>query len=661
MSARRTRRSFSLAAAVLLPLLFTLLAAAAPPSDFVPFPAYDVFTPSGPLQGLNIQLAARTGGSDQIVAITHAGDDRLFLTIRDGRIKIFADGEVRPQVFLDIRNQVGTGGEGGLLSTAFHPRYSENGFFFVNYTNRAGDTVIARYRVSANDPDRAAPASGRTLLTLDQPFSNHNGGQLQFGPDGFLYVGMGDGGAAGDPACRAQRDDELLGKMLRLDVDQNVNGAPFYGIPADNPFRGADGVRDEIWAFGLRNPWRFSFDRQTGDLWLSDVGQNAREEVNFQPAHSDGGENYGWKPMEGSLCFGNDVCPAGTPPCNSAAFTLPVLEYGRDLGCSIIGGYVYRGDSVPGLRGTYIFSDLCTGRIWGATRQGTGFQVREASIPAGANLDGLVTFGEDSRGELYLASAGDHLYRLTGSGATPEEPGDGIGLYQPPAARFHLRGAGSRDTAVRIVPFGRPGSNWIPLAGDWNGDGTDTIGLFDPRVAAFRLKNSLSGGAADRVFQLGNRRGNWVPLVGDWDGDGTDGVGFWDPATSTFRLRNDLSAGAFDFTFVFGSVGGGGGGQRPVVGDWDGDGDDTVGLYTPDSGLLRLRNSLTAGAPDAQVTGPAIRGGQPVAGDWNGDGRDTLGVYDTRAGVFRLVEAPGDGVIRLGPRRSNWIAIAGRW
>lgn len=641
-----------------LPILLLILTSAAVRSGPSASPSPAVLTPAGTISGLPIELAAATGGNDQITAITHAGDGRLFLTIRDGLIKIYSGGSVLPQPFLDIRSLIGDEGEGGLLSTAFHPRYASTGFFFVNYTNRSGDTVIARYRVSGADPNRADPASARILMTIDQPFSNHNGGQLQFGPDGFLYVGMGDGGSGGDPACRAQRDDTLLGKMLRLDVDQNVNAAPFYGIPAGNPYIGGDGVPDEIWARGLRNPWRFSFDRQTGDLWIADVGQNEREEVNFQPAGTGAGANYGWKVMEGSLCFGSDACPASTPPCNSAALTLPVLEYDHGTGCSITGGYVYRGAHLPALRGTYFFGDFCTGRVWGARRQGSGFEVREVSRPSSASFDGLVTFGEDRNGELYLAS-GDRLYRLTGEGDTPPPPGeaDGIGLYEPAAARFHLRML--TDDTVRTLRFGAPNNPWVPLAGDWNGDGFDTPGFYDRRTAVFRLKNSLSGGNADVLFRLGPRRNAWVPLAGDWDGDGRDGVGFYDPATATFRLRNTLTNGAFDAQFVFGTVGRG---QRPLVGDWDGDGRDTIGLYEPGTGVFLLRNSLAGGAADVRINGPAVANGQPVGGDWNGDGRDTPGVYNFRPGVFLLLE--GGAVsrqVQLGPRRSNWAALAGRW
>jgi glucose/arabinose dehydrogenase len=360
-----------------------------------------------------IALQTVVTGLPPLTAIAHAGDARLFLTLQRGQIAILQDGSVLPTAFLDIRLLVSCCGERGLLGLAFHPRYPENGFFFVDYTNLSGDTVIARYRVSAGNPNIADPSSGVTLLTIPQPFSNHNGGQLAFGPDGYLYIGMGDGGSANDPMCNAQRDESLLGKILRIDVDANANTPPFYGIPPDNPFAAPGGPRDEIWAKGLRNPWRFSFDRLTGDLYIGDVGQGAREEVDFQPADSDGGENYGWKAMEGTACGGGGTlgCPTGAPTCNAAGLTGPILEYPHSGGdCSITGGYVYRGTAIsPRFRGVYVYGDYCTGKIWGATRTVTGSWSTALFSPRAA---GLTTFGEDAAGEIYLATDGGRLARI---------------------------------------------------------------------------------------------------------------------------------------------------------------------------------------------------------------------------------------------------------
>ncbi len=645
------RSSTRFFAITLLLLIAPLLSAAA--AD--PGPSTGPFPVAGSVQGAGLQQIATDLGS--VTGITNAGDGRLFLTLREGRIVIFENGGVRPQPFLDIHGLTTTDGERGLLSTAFHPHYAGNGFFFVNYTNLQGNTVIARYQVSAADPNRADPASARILLTIEQPFSNHNGGQIQFGPDGDLYIGMGDGGSAFDPACRAQRTDTLLGKMLRIDVDQNVATPPYYGIPASNPFRGAGDPPDKVWASGLRNPWRFSFDRETGDLWIGDVGQDRREEIDFQPAASRGGENYGWKVMEGTLCGSNDACPASTPPCNSSAFTLPVLEYGHNPECAVTGGYVYRGNGVPQLRGAYVFGDLCSGVIWAASRSGDSLTVR--TIPG--TVSQLTTFGEDSDGELYAANLGGQLFRFTGGavGGRPET----VGLYDPVTSLFQLKAANSASGRVQVVRFGPRGSHWIPLAGDWNGDGRTTVGLYDPATSTFRLKNSSSGGGADIVLQVASPSSHAIPVVGDWDGDGKDTVGLYDPATRTFRLKNSLAGSGFDLTFAFGpSIAG----LIPVAGDWNGDGRDSVGLFDPARSVFYLTDGFQDAAPDYTVQfGPAGRGSLPVIGDWNGDGHDDLGVYDPSSAVFRLRNSltPGnpDAQFPFGPRRKGWKPLAGAW
>jgi glucose/arabinose dehydrogenase len=365
--------------------------------------------------GQTISLEPVVSGLDHPVSIAHTADTRLFVVEQPGRIVIVDGTHVLPEPFLDIRSLVQYGGEQGLLGIAFDPDYAHNGFFYIDYTSRAGngDTVIARYSVSSTDANRADAASARTLLTIDQPFANHNGGQLQFGPDGYLYIGMGDGGSGGDPGNRAQNLGELLGKLLRLDV-RNTSG---YTVPASNPFVGRAGARGEIWAYGLRNPWRFSFDRVTGDLWIADVGQGDWEEIDFQPAASIGGENYGWRRMEGTHCFNPST------NCQDASFVMPVLEYGHDDGaCSITGGYVYRGARYPRLQGTYIYGDYCNGRIDGATRLSDGsvraFNLLETTLA-------ISTFGEDVAGELYVADydAGRLYHIASETGVGPRRRG----------------------------------------------------------------------------------------------------------------------------------------------------------------------------------------------------------------------------------------------
>ncbi len=365
--------------------------------------------PAGAMS-VGLQQIAAVGSPSHI---THAGDARLFVSTLDGRIMVGAsETGASFTEFLNIDPLVSGGGERGLFATAFHPDYASNGFFFVSYTNNAGDSVVARYQVSG-DVDEADPASGVVLLTIAQSQANHNGGQIAFGPDGYLYIGLGDGGGADDLPCHAQREDTLLGKLLRIDVDQNVGAPPYYGIPPDNPFLGGGGLADEVWATGLRNPWRFSFDRGTGALYIGDVGQNDIEEIDRQPAGSAGGENYGWKVMEGTTCFDPDPidpdCPGTTPSCFDPALTLPVYEYSHSEGCSITGGFVYRGTGIPGLQGQYVFGDFCTGTIWAIEETAPGTWIRTDLVEAGF---GLTSFGEGVDGELYAAVDFTNVVRL---------------------------------------------------------------------------------------------------------------------------------------------------------------------------------------------------------------------------------------------------------
>ena len=344
---------------------------------------------------LEIDNVEYVSGFSNPVDISHAGDYRLFIVEQRGTIKIIeGNGSVLSTFFLDIRSRVEDGAnEQGLLGLAFHPDYNTNGYFFVNYTGDGDSTHISRFSVSASDPDVADPSSELKILTIYQPYRNHNGGELVFGPDGYLYIGTGDGGSGGDPHDISQHKDTLLGKMLRIDVD---NGTP-YAIPNSNPFKGVAGYKEEIWALGLRNPWRYSFDRITGDLWMGDVGQNSWEEVNMQPASSTGGENYGWRCYEGPDAYNTTGCqPAST-------YTDPVLQYVNTgfLGdCSVTGGYVYRGPFYASMKGRYFYGDYCSDKIW-SVRDSSGIWVVE--YHGVLSIGGLSTFGEDADGELYIA------------------------------------------------------------------------------------------------------------------------------------------------------------------------------------------------------------------------------------------------------------------
>lgn len=355
------------------------------------FPAFGVLDPNPP-----VALRTIAQGLTSPLAITNAGDGsgRLFITQQLGQLVIYDGNALLPTPFLDISSRVLNGGERGLLSVAFHPDYENNGFFYVYYTDLNGDTVVARFSVSSGDPNVADPNSEVILLQVDQPFANHNGGQMHFGPDGYLYIALGDGGSANDPQNRAQNLQTLLGKMLRIDV----NGPAPYGIPPDNPFAGATPGLDEIWHVGLRNPWRFSFDRQTGDMFIGDVGQNAREEVDFQPA-GVGGLNYGWRVMEGTLCN----IPDTNLGCNDPSFTPPIIEYTHDDGdCTVIGGNRYRGTDVPALAALYVYADYCSGKIWFAEPQQPGGAWQSVLFVNGDS--GPAAFGEDEAGELYMVN-----------------------------------------------------------------------------------------------------------------------------------------------------------------------------------------------------------------------------------------------------------------
>lgn len=359
--------------------------------------------PSGPPAGSGATLQEVVSGLSFPLYLTAPPGDmaRLFVVEKTGGIRIVKDGVLLPDPFLDLSAQVSSGSEQGLLGLAFDPDYATTGRFVVHYTDVAGNTLLARYQVSA-DPDRADPASAQVILTASQPYENHNGGQVTFGPDGFLYLGLGDGGSAGDPGNRSQDLTDLLGSILRIDVRA---GDP-YTVPLDNPFVAQPSARPEVWSYGLRNPWRFSFDRATGDLYIADVGQNQFEEIDVSPAAAGGGkgENYGWNVLEGAHCF----LEGG---CDQTGLTLPVLEYNHTQGCSITGGYVYRGSAIPAIQGHYFYADLCHGWVR-SFRYADGVATEETSWPTLSAGGSIVSFGEDAAGELYILEAGGRVSRV---------------------------------------------------------------------------------------------------------------------------------------------------------------------------------------------------------------------------------------------------------
>jgi glucose/arabinose dehydrogenase len=372
---------------------------AGPPSSG---PWCNVGAPIGGTPALTTQLIAR-GFASPLDLQAPAGDGRLFVVEQGGRIRIFRSGAILGTPFLDISGRISSGGERGLLGLAFHPSYATNGRFYVNYTDPSGDSHVSEFKVSAN-ADVADAGSERELLFVKQPFANHNGGGLAFGNDGFLYAGFGDGGSGGDPLGNGQSLATPLGKMLRVDVDRPA-------IPMDNPFANRSGAVPSIWAYGLRNPFRFSFDRATGDLYIGDVGQARVEEVDVGLASRHGGENYGWNVTEGSQCFE----PASG--CDKSGITLPVAEYGHGDGCSIVGGVVYHGCRLPGYAGTYFYSDYC-GAFVRSFRlvSGQATDARDWTAALGRGLDRPTSFGTDFEGEFYIVDQDGEIYKIVPAG-----------------------------------------------------------------------------------------------------------------------------------------------------------------------------------------------------------------------------------------------------
>ena len=381
-----------------------------PPAAPSPTPAAALDTPepvvARPLAAVELEPAFPGLEFDRMVLLTYPDDEsgRLFVVLQPGRIVVFENdpGVESAETFLDIRERVNdSGNEEGLLGLAFDPAFAENGYFYVNYTaSGPRRTVVSRFSVSAGDPDRADADSELVFLEVPQPYRNHNGGHVAFGPDGMLYVGLGDGGSGGDPRGNGQDTSTLLGTILRVDVSA-LDETGGYAVPPDNPFAGGDGTaRGEIWAYGLRNPWRFSFDRETGDLWAADVGQNRYEEIDLiRP-----GRNYGWNVMEGAHCYRR----AG---CDTRGLEFPVAEYGRDGGCSVTGGYVYRGRRLPTLYGAYLYADFCSGKIWALRYDGAA--VTEQMLIADTGLS-ISSFGEDASGEVYVLTFEGAVYGFGG-------------------------------------------------------------------------------------------------------------------------------------------------------------------------------------------------------------------------------------------------------
>jgi glucose/arabinose dehydrogenase len=391
------------------------------------------------------QLIPFASGLTSTVGITNAGDSRLFVVNQRGYIHIInSDGTINSKPFLDIHDRIVYAGERGLLGLAFHPKYQTNGYFYVNYIGVGDSTHISRFKLGSTNPDIADSSSEVKLMTIYQPFTNHKGGELCFGPDGYLYIGLGDGGSSGDPGKRSQNPMVFLGKMLRIDVD---HGNP-YSVPVTNPFYGSTTTLNEIWALGLRNPWRFSFDRLTGDLWIADVGQSAFEEIDVQPANSKGGENYGWNCYEGNQSYNNTGC------ISADQMTFPAYVYNHGPECSITGGYVFRGSASSSFYGHYFFADYCSDRIWTLHKVDEQWVRQDFGQFSG---NGFSTFGEDASGQIYIAGIkSGKIYRINdqSTGTTLSEKSSEIKIISSPFSDLiRLETSGNGKSGMQIEIF----------------------------------------------------------------------------------------------------------------------------------------------------------------------------------------------------------------
>ncbi len=511
----------------------------------------------------SVRFEPLAGGFDSATDLQHAGDARLFVTEQSGQILIIDGGSVLSQPFLDIGGRVAdSSNEMGLLGLAFHPDYANNGYFYVNYTaDSPRRTIVSRFSVTGN-ANVADPNSELKLLEFNQPASNHNGGQIRFGPDGYLYISSGDGGGGGDPFETGQDNTSMLGKLLRIDVDQASGSAPdcrgaaisgnYYTVPADNPFAdGAGGSCDEIWATGLRNPWRFSFDALTGDLWIGDVGQGAREEIDFQPVTSPGGENYGWDCYEGNQPFESAGC------LDASNYVFPIYDYDRSGGsCSVTGGIVYRGQDYPSLQGQYIFADFCRADLWSLRPANGNPGFTEFSVTGGNGLSSPVAFGEDARGELYVVSRAGTIYQIQTDDVAPTPtpipptstpaPPTATSTPVPPTATPTNTAAPAPTSTPTTAPSQQAVTSLVLVNADTgqdvralvNGDVVDLAALGTGNLSVRAETQPATVGSVR--FGLNDNANfhveNFVPyaLLGDFDGG--QGYFAWTPDAGSYTL-----------------------------------------------------------------------------------------------------------------------------
>jgi glucose/arabinose dehydrogenase len=584
-------------------------------------------------QGVSAPFTSRlktfASGLSRPILLRNAGDGskRIFVVQQDGQIRVFQPGASTSTVFIDLTSKIlvpqSAGDERGLLGLTFHPQFATNGRFYVDYT-RSGDgaTIISEYRTSTGNgsSNQGDISTERIILTIPQPFANHNGGMVEFGPDGFLYIGMGDGGSANDPQNNAQNRSRLLGKVLRIDVNIPPGSAVPYLIPATNPFTGTGTARcdggsttagttcQEIWTIGMRNPWRYSFDRGTGAMWLADVGQGSVEEVDVI---NTGGGNYGWRVYEGTSCTNLDAAQ-----CNPNNFVMPLFVYNHTGGrCSITGGYVYRGlqGSLP--TGAYIYADYCTGEVF--------MRNNDISTTLHDTPRLITSFGEDEDGEIYICYSNGQIDKLVRSRASADLDGDlrtDVAVYRPSNGIWFA--LNSSNGSTRVQQFGV--ANDVPAPEDFDGDNIVDIAIFRPGDGRWWILRSSDG--VMTTTQWG-QNGD-VPAAGDYDGDAKADQAVFRPSTGVWYVQR--SRGGFAIA-QFGTSG-----DVPVAGDYDNDGKYDIGVWRPTSGIWYRLNSSNGGVV-AQQWG--VNGDVAAPGDFDGDGRMDIAVFRPSNGVWYIYQS----------------------